>query len=446
MNVKKWLVSVVLVGLFSQSFLWSAQYKMQTLYEKRFDTKIEDIVLDSYNDNGTLKFFPKIVVLKHLDTELSKGDYKYYKSEVRLLNSDGEIIKELMFPFLSLIGCSENGNYFYAWTSIPEKPVPYDPLKLLLPETKIEMSSFAVYNDKGEMLWKKTPYEIPYDVSPTFHISPKDGSVIACIMTDRAQTGEVVYDSKGHLKEIRTPAMCDYYEVGFCGFSENWNYIVALAKKSPLTRYEELPGKSTEPRVLLFDSLLNLVWERTLDEYFCNNAAISAKGSYIYVGGHTMAGIGKGVASRTGYLFDNVGALIMKIKDGHIQRAFSNNEKYLLIDFNPSNAKLKRGLGLIDIEARKILYRRNLRILKGIVASDGSVAVLGKSTPRAPWRINIYDKDGHRLLCTSEIELIEGEIEWQLLSWDGDRLIAKVTDKTQNQVNVLLLKIIRGQK
>ena len=79
MSTKKWLFIMVIIGFLNQSFLWTAQYKMETLFEKGFDAEIEDAIFNSYEERGAVKFYPKIVILKHLDMELSQGVHKYYK-------------------------------------------------------------------------------------------------------------------------------------------------------------------------------------------------------------------------------------------------------------------------------------------------------------------------------------------------------------------------------
>ena len=166
MSTKKWLLSIVMIGLFSQSFLWTAQYKMETLFEKGFDAEIEDVIFDSYEKDDAVKFYPKIVILKHLDRELSQSVHKFYKKEVKIYNSNGNVVSDLWFPFMSRIDCSNNGNYFYVWTVVREKPEPYNPAKVY--DTKIKESSFGVFNDKGEILWKKSPYEPAYETDYMF--------------------------------------------------------------------------------------------------------------------------------------------------------------------------------------------------------------------------------------------------------------------------------------
>ena len=116
MSAKKWLFAIVMIGFLSQSFLWTAQYKMETLFEKGFDAEIEDVIFDSYEEDGAVRFYPKIVILKHLDKALSQGDWKYYKKEVNLFNTKGVAVKTLWFPYGSRVGCSRNGEYFYFWS------------------------------------------------------------------------------------------------------------------------------------------------------------------------------------------------------------------------------------------------------------------------------------------------------------------------------------------
>lgn len=462
MSVERWPVLVVLVGMLSQLFLWAAQYEMNILYERCFDAEIEQVVFDYYEKENSREFYPKIVVLKHLDPSLSQGEYKFYEKEVQIIDSTCNLNKSLRFPYFTMIGCSEKGNYFYVWTSVPEKPIPYHPSQLELPETKTTRTSFAVYDDEGTVLWETSPFEIPYDVSPTFHISPKDGGVVACMMNDKGATTEVFYAPDGSVSQIRPHAMYDNYELGFCDFGKDWNYIVALTMKYPLVRYEELPGKSPESALLLFDSQLNLIWKRHLDEYLGNSAGISANGSYIYAAGHTMAGVQKGLASATGYLYDTQGNLILEIKNGSTFRAFSSDEKYLLIDFNPPRKeKQTRGIGLIDIETRDVLFTKEFRIIHGIIAPNGTVAILRETKPafesnqledlpvekareyvqhigeQASLGISIFDSEGKLLFESAEFKHRAGETWVRILSWDGEQLIVCYRDKATRKIRIV---------
>jgi len=458
MSTKKWLLSIVMIGLFSQSFLWTAMYKMQTLFEKGFDAEIEDVIFDSYEKDDAVKFYPKIVILKHLDEALSQGEYKFYKKEVKIYNSNGDVVSDLWFPFRSRIGCSNNGNYFYVWTVVREKPEPYNPAKVY--ETRIKESSFVVYNDKGEILWK-IPFEPVYDADYSFRVSPRDGSVIELLST--------YFDSHGKAKPIRP--LCGYNDYEIYGFSKNWEHVVAIAYKYPEAHQSSIPGKSPEPRVLLLDSLLNLVWEKPLNEYNGYGAAISPKSTYTYASSYTTlyqeTGIQQGyIASSTGCLLDRHGNLIMKIENGSYPIVFSENEHYLLTRFYTPNDKLFNEIGLIDISAKKTLFKKKFRTRSAFVAADGSVAILRRIRPetdreqlekmpvrearklvmqleeKAKWKASLFDREGTTLLETDGFESMGRKIVYDILHWDGIRLVLGVKDNTQSIIRILSIELI----
>ncbi|MCK4822473.1 hypothetical protein KA005_42305 [bacterium] len=461
MSTKKRLFAIVMIGLFSQSFLWTAQYKMETLFEKGFDAEIEDVIFDSYEKDDAVKFYPKIVILKHLDRELSQSVHKFYKKEVKIYNSNGDVVSDLWFPFRSRIGCSNNGNYFYVWNVVREKPEPYNPAKVY--ETRIKESSFVVYNDKGEILWKKSPYEPIYDVAFGFFISPKDGSVFKC----ESWTWYIpvsFYDTHGNETRIRTADLYGYADCNLFEFNETWEFGVVLAHKYP---DKILSGESAEPRILLVDSLLNPLWDNSLDENIFYRASISRNGSYIYASAYTMAKMARhsGLRSMTGYLYNKNGNLLMKISNGAAPIAFSSNEKYLLAKSRtPTDNSPKSGIIFIDIEAKKVLFENEWHVTDAVIASDGTMALIGISTPepvqdkinkmsvaeaRAYRRslyiqsigeIGIFDRDGNILFGSDGYELLGDKLTLKILDLDGTNLIFGITDRTQNKANIISIK------
>ncbi len=458
MSTKKWLLAIVMIGFLSQSFLWTAQYKMETLFEKGFDAEIEDVIFDSYEEDGAVRFYPKIVILKHLDRELSQSVHKFYKKEVKIYNSNGDVVSNLWFPFWSRIGCSDNGNYFYVWNVVREKPEPYNPANVY--ETGIKESSFVVYNDKGEILWKKSPYEPIFDVAFGFFISPKDGSVVKCELWNWFLPVSF-YNTYGNERKIRTKDLYGYADYNIFEFSETWEFGVVLAHKYP---DKILSGESAEPRILLVDSLLNPLWDNSLDENIFGRASISRNGSYIYASAYTMAAY-RGLQSMTGYLYNKNGDLLMKISNGADPIASSSNEKYLLVKSRtPTDNSPKSGIIFIDIEAKKVLFENEWHVTDAVIASDGNVALIGISTPepaqdkinkmsvaeaRAYRRslyiqsigeIGIFDRDGNILFGSEGYELLGDKLTIKILDWDGTNLIFGITDRTLNKANIILIK------
>lgn len=463
MNSHGHVLTTIMTVSFNLSLLWATQDAsvMQTLHERSFEVEIEDVMFDSYVENDVLQFYPKVVILKHLDDNLSQGEYSYHNIEVRLLTANGSVIKNLWFPYWSSVGCAEHGNFFYVVTAVPEIPEPYHPKQLVLPETKHKETSFAVYDDKGKLLWKKSPYEIPYEDygAPSPVISPKDGIVYKFPL--------IAYDNNGdeHALSPRDLVGYDYFWVH--AFDETWSNAVAMAYKCQEAWSSSIPGKSPEPRVLFLDSLLHLRKEVPLDEYNFNDATISRTGEYVYASGYTtlhhVTGERKGgIASSTGYLFDRQGNLVMRIENGSCPAIFSDNEQYVLIGIRNPEGSLVDYFGLVDITAKEILFKKEFRIGSGVVAPNGSVVVtkkikqhldreqlekmpLGKARDlvaqtekEAKWQFLIYDKTGSSLLETAVFESNGGKIVYKILNWDGTTVTMGIVDKVQSTVRIVL--------
>jgi hypothetical protein len=458
MNTEKSRLAIMLVGFLSQSFLLATNYRMQTMYEKSFDTEIENVVYSSHEDRDSLIFYPKIVILKQVDSTLSQGEYQYHKREVHIYDKDGLLTRSMRFPFWTQIGCAENGNYFYAWTVVRKKPDPYIPSEVYYQE--IEDAYLAVYDAQGAMLWK-IPFKPVYDADYSFRISPRDGSVIELLST--------FFDAHGNAKSIRP--LCGYSSYEIHDFSKSWDYVVALAYKNPEAFRSPIPVVNPEPRVLFLDSFLNLLWERPLDEYNSYGAALSPGGSYIYASSNTSAhqktDIQKGyLVSSTGCLFDRQGNVVMKIEHGSYPIAFSENEQYLLAMYYTPSDTLINEVGLVDIDEKKVLHKKNFRVRNAVVAADGSVAILRRIIPefdqelregmsvrearkyrmqldeQAEWKASVFDKEGATLLETDGFASMGRMIVYDILSWDGTRLLLSVKDNTQNSISIVSIRPI----
>ncbi len=453
MNTKKWLFAIVMIGFLSQPFLWTAQYKMGTLFERGFDAEIEDVIFDSYEENGAVRFYPKIVILKHLDEALSQGEYKFYKKEVKIYNSNGDVVSDLWFPFWSQIGCSNNGNYFYVWTVVREKPEPYNPANVY--ETGIKESSFSIYDVRGEIVWRQSPFSVDADKVHYCVISPKDGSVFEFI------DEEVVnfYDNRG-LKYSITPGELKGCQFEFFGFSDNCEYGIILAHKQP----EKSPTGNAEPTLFLVDSRLNLLWEKPLDEGFYYRAAISPYGSYVYASTYTLA-LRKGLQAASGYLYDTNGELLMKIANGAHPIAFSSDERYLIIQSRKPVNGLRpvREIILIDIKTKKVVLQKELEVNRseGLIAPDRTMAFIEISYPKAnqgasreqasslriektSQKIIILNSKGVVTYETDDYKLLKDKITVSILSWDGTELIFGVTDKKRNKIEINSVRFKEG--
>ncbi len=439
MSTKKWLLSIVMIGLFSQSFLWTAQYKMETLFEKGFDAEIEDVIFDSYEEDGAVRFYPKIVILKHLDEALSQGDYKFYKKEVRLFNAKGAVVKDLWFPYRSRVNCSKKGNYFYVWTIVREKLEPYHPSKIH--DTEIIESNFSVYNDRGEIVWRQSPFSVDADKVHYLVISPKDGSLFEFI------DEEVVnfYDNRG-LKYSITPQELKGCQFEFFGFNDNYERGIILAHKHP----EKSFTGNAEPTLFLVDSRLNLLWEKPLDEGFYYRAAISPYSSYVYASAYTSQ-------SFSGYLYDKNGELLMKITNGAYPIAFSSDERYLIIQSLKPIKGLRsiRGIMVIDIKTKKVALQKELEVNRseGLIAPDRTMALIELSYPkvnqslsreevsslrieRTSEKISILNSKGVVTYETDDYKLLKDKVTLSILSWDGIELIFGVTNKKFNKIEI----------
>jgi hypothetical protein len=443
-NTKELLIAIISCFIFIQPIAWSNEYKLDTLYERNFDAEIENAVFSSYSHKEILTFYPKLVILKHIDEELSQGDWKLYKKEVILYDKNGKVTKTLLFSYYSQIDCSDNGNYFYVWTVVREKPEPYHPSEFY--DARIAQSSFSVYTDEGITLWRKSPFAPIFDAEYVFFISPKDGSII--------EVGATAYDAQGNERSIKAQDLYGLDWYGLSEFTTDWEYAVAISRESP-------NEPNHEPIVLFVDSLLNRIWQRKLDEHIGVDCAISPTGAYILAPGYTTVRYG-GLESVTGYLFNKYGDLLMKIPNGFTPAVFSADEKYILAkSLTPTGNGPKKGFALIDIEAKTVLLEEEMEYNGAAVAPDGKVALLevlrppidknelskmpiGEARERvkasyesSSSKILVLDTMGNTLYTSDDFAPHWDNVNFGILYWNGFKLIIGITDKVQNNIKIL---------
>jgi hypothetical protein len=449
-NTKDLLIAIISCFIFIQPIAWSNEYRLDTLYERNFDAEIENVIFSSYSHKDILTFYPKLVILNHIDENLSQGEWELHKKELILYDKNGKIIRNWQFPYWTQIGCSDNGNYFYAWTVVREKLEPYHPRKFY--DARIVQSSFSVYTDKGMTLWRKSPFAPIFDTEYVLFISPRDGSII--------EVGARAYDAQGNERSIKAQDLYGLDWYGLSGFTNKWDYGVAISRESP-------NEPNQEPVVLFVDSLLHRIWQRKLDEHFGANCAISPTGAYILAPGYTMVQYG-GLTSVTGYVFNKDGDLLMKIPNGFTPAVFSADEKYMLAkSLTPTGNGPKKGFALIDIEAKTVLFEEEMQYNGAAVAPDGKVALLEALRPpidkselskmpigearervKASYessssKILILDTMGNTLYTSDDFALHWDDVNLEILYWDGFKLIIGITDMVQNNIKILSVDLAK---
>ncbi len=412
---KKQLFSIIVILLLFLGFALAEQdYEFKTLLELQFDKEIEDVAFDSYEENGQIKFYPKIVVLKEIDPSASKGTLVNYALEVRILNRKGKVIKK--FPnlkYYSRVHLTKNGNYFGI-----ERVIYNDPLADY-GKQKIVSADFSVYNDKGEKKWRLLE-PLNYN-SPA--ISSYDGSAYLILSEEDASgLGLDYFDIKGNRKNL-IPQPKDFYSSSFktltgTFFSDDGKLAAFAIEKRPQGMYSPIE----EITIALYDNIGNLLWEYPIPEKGFGTIATSPKGSYVFVDCFTekprppisKEDLIKGkkklvppeMQSANVLVLNQKGNLVIKIPTRISTRAvaFSDDERFLhFCDYKSGEDNFSV---VVDLPAKKELFRRKIptKFVWAGVANDGSVIGIGISENL--WKLYLLNNQGE-ILATQDISDLE---------------------------------------
>ncbi len=491
------ILFLILIGCDVHAIQLPVGSNFEILYEQNFDKEINEIAFDSYEKDGSITYYPKIVVFKERDDFTVKREYtdekhvvKREKQEIVVFSPEENEITNIKGPTITSfqggeIYISEGGRYFailqttiwdYFYSdmtqlyfsqdeidSILEKgekgrmarekrEKSRDKLKEFIREKyeaehgKLEETNLSVYNDKGEMLWRKEPWEdIPYDASYAMKISPKDGSLFFGLLGMEASW---IYEPNGTKKKAFPPELHEYIPQDL-GFARNWEYIAIGFQEEPTHFYKELPGRSSKPGVAFLDSNWNLLWKKSLDNYLISGVVISPYGSYVATETYTMKGTGKKgeeskiesrMAVNTGHLFNREGELIMNPPLGgglgrNTLSLFSENEKYFA-------ARDDKHLSFIDIEKKKVIYEKEFssRIWAISVSNKGRCVLL------AGHKVHVVDENGHEI-WDSGTTLNEISVHSiHLLGWDNNNPIIGVIVRETGEIEMGKILIDGGDQ
>jgi len=509
-NISKSLLILffILTGCDVHAIQFSTNSEFEVIYEQKFDKKIDEVAFDSYEKNGSIMYYPKIVVFKERDDFTVQREYKHErfddkqifnrdKLEIRSFSPQGREIASIKGPEITSfsggkIYTSENGHYFavsqntnldYFYSRMENLYFSQDKIISMLKDEgfsrnkieevirdkyeaeygKLQDRSFRLYNDDRELLWEREKlWESDYVPEDYWIKITPDGNVLGTWLGKWW-----IIDPSGNKSKEFPPRFDDYLIDGLRVRSSIGRKYTAIGfKEYPTETYKELPGKSSEPGIALLDSNRNLLWEKSLDNYLLNWVIISPHGSYIGVETYTMAGIlydkesgtklrepGKGIAARTGYLFNKEGNFLMSLppSSGLLWETFSpfsENEKYLAI---PN----KERLTLYDLSQKKIVYERTFpfRISGVSVSNDGKCALVSsgyeplESHPTGRPKSMMPDAEAYVVDAKGEIAWNSGEMQGvsiQLLGWDNDGPTLIIMDKRTGYIKIG--KVLIGQE
>jgi len=495
-NISKSLMILffILIGCDVHAIQLPTSSNFEILYEQKFDKEIDEVAFNSYEKDGSITYYPKIVVLKERDDFTVKREYKHERyddkqvfkkvnKEIRLLSPEGKIrtnIKGDEYNFYAGgdIHISSNGNYF-AVMQVVRKEDFYSKLTLLYfsreeigqklrkengdidklndlvrqkyeaEHGKLTEPSFRMYNDKGELLWEKEKlWETDYmPEALSLKILPADGSLLYSFIY---QLGYYkIIDPSGNIRKA-FPSELDAYLDPRIRFSKNGEYTIIGFKKYPTDFYKKLPGKSSEPGVALLDSNLNIVWKKSLGNYLLSSVLISPRGSYIATATYTMSGTeDKSPAQWTGYLFDKNGNLVMNTPLGgglwkETLNLFSENEQYFAI---PDD----KHLSVIDLSKKRMIYEKDFKkdfpndIIGLSVSNDGKCVIVCSGYENLEYYETGRPKSTKQYAIAYVID-VNGEIIWdsskmkaetiQLLGWDNEKPIIGIMDNKNGEIQI----------
>jgi hypothetical protein len=399
--------------------------------EINFDKPVSKVIFATAEKDGKEFLYPKTIV---------------FNDEVQFWDKEGKVVASV--PVDGEVHTSKQGKFIGIEKSVIPKEVqekyPDDAYKWA-------MKYLTVYNDQGKEVWHSKEPIAGAEETYSILISGNDGSGIV----PRLDYGGIdFYNSNGERRTVEPFGRVGWASRGGCDdLSQDGEYYAIIAEELPLIRYKNLPGKSTNPWLILYQKNGDELWRKPLKEYIGDEVLISSTGNYILGYGHTMAGVGKGIASKELFLYNKEGKLIFTNAMVFQVAGFSPEESYvsiadgnkvLLMESNSGKIVLDKQLPN-EVEAKNKIRESETRtgeravqeeimpyrISGSFVSSEGeNVLVRVYKTYQRPADIEIktraeaiahYDQymkqSGH-----SEIFLLDrkGDIIWQKFCPPGD--------------------------
>lgn len=299
--------------------------------EINFDKPVTKVLFATAEKDGKEFLYPKTII---------------FKDEVQFWDEDGRVVASV--PVDGQVHTSKQGRFIGIEKSVIPKEVqekyPDDAYKWA-------MKYLTVYNDQGEEVWNSKEPIASAEETYGIEISDNDGSGIV----PRLEYGGIdFYNGNGERRTVEPFGRVGWARRGGCDdLSEDGEYYAIIAEELPLIRYQDLPGKSTNPWLILYRKNGDELWRKPLKEYIGDEILISSTGKYILGYGHTMAGIGKGIASRELFLYNKEGRLILTNPRRFHTAGFSPDESYVSI------ADENR-VFLIESSSGKIIFDKQL--------------------------------------------------------------------------------------
>jgi len=286
----------ILLGLQFLVFgLWAVAPGYEVVWEKEFDKPISKVVWAYENDT----LYPKVLVIG--------------KTEVRFLNSSGEVEARLTFR-PSKVYISPNGKYVGVETFVPREDEPMWPKE----------SYFRLYNDKGELLWGIDRLLAGFDPDEIYEVLISNKGVVVVL---RPFYGGIdFYDIHGNRK-IVIPFEDDIgWNSGrwYAGrWSDDGTMLIVGAEKFKKNR-------PCEPWLIAYDERGNELWRRPIEGRYIRKIAVSPSGHYI------IASIGGGKVGEKVYP-DWV--YVVNHKNNVINKIQAPSRRFTRVVFSPDESR-----------------------------------------------------------------------------------------------------------
>jgi hypothetical protein len=373
------------------------EVKLEIVWEKEFDKKIEEVAFGETEDG---KLYPKIVV---------------FDDEVRFYNKEGEKLKAVTSSWLSVVISPQSR---YVGIEKVTKRQKGD-------ERLIE---WTIFSEKGKEVCKGE-YIAKEEFEGFRLYAISDNGYF--VMGNSADHVLVFFDRKGgELKEINIfkDDQWDPYRALPRAFSQAGDYFVILGTEEFIMNVRETVDSDAQEAtpnvyIILFDENANELWRKPFTANWTRHVSWSPDRNYILANGHSSAG--KQPIKYTQALFDISGNLLnsYQIRMHNSSYGFSGNGEYLVLGGENEIQLIQSRTGNI-IWKQKFSWPTETRrqewkwIKKVSVSDEGAVIVLNSSYER------YSNPDG-----SSGYE--EAETEVMLFNRSGELLSKKNIEEAQ---------------
>ena len=367
------LLGLLLLGLHTSVLVKASEKEVtfEKVQEKTYDVFIKNIAFDRVVQEGEEQIYPKVIVLE---------------DEVQFLDESGKIVsrKPLLVDKPKEVGkyfgkeaiLSEKGNF----VAIHEYTGEFGE-----PEHIVE-EEFAVFNAKGEELYKITGPLPGTDESSVFLISDRDGTVIRT----RIPYGLIdFYDPSGEVRSISL-----FGEVGWrtrtarVDLSDNCEYLAVLVSEKP-EKIDRVNPFKADLTLLFYDTKGNELWGRKVNENQAGSVTVSGNGEYIIIKAFTL--MAKKPKNKYDIHFSSILSAIYDREGNQLTVDYAFISPRDISTFSPDADYVAVGaenlMRLIKIENLSIVYEKELpkdsRIVHVRFSPDGKNLALQTSMPPA---------------------------------------------------------------